>query len=451
VVIGFMGTQLDSGQGAGRWSKWRPTVSLMQHEDQVIDRLELLYSSRYDKLAQTLVQDIANVSPETRVNLVDSDVQDPWDFGEMYASLYDWARNYRFDTERENYWVHITTGTHVAQICMFLMVESRQIPGVLLQTSPPRKQQMGSPGNMILIDLDLTRYEALAQRFHQAQTEALDFLKNGIATRNPQFNQLIEEIERVAIRSRAPILFTGPTGAGKSHLARRIFELKKSRHQVAGDFVEVNCATLRGDGAASTLFGHRKGAFTGAAADRAGLLRTAHEGVLFLDEIGELGLDEQAMLLKAVEEKRFFPMGSDKEVSSDFQLIAGTHRDLRVDVAEGAFAKTCLRVSISGPIPCRAWHSAPKIWSPISTTCCCAPWPRPAAPCASTPRPGRCICSSPSLPRLLERQLPRPCGQHHAAGHAGRQRSHHDQAGGGRDQAPGLAVAACAEPCPAQG
>jgi len=337
VVIGFMGTQLDSGQGAGRWSKWRPTVSLMQHEDQVIDRLELLYSSRYDKLAQTLVQDIANVSPETRVNLVDSDVQDPWDFCEMYASLYDWARNYRFDTERENYWVHITTGTHVAQICMFLMVESRQIPGVLLQTSPPRKQQMGSPGNMILIDLDLTRYEALAQRFHLAQTEALDFLKNGIATRNPQFNQLIEEIERVAIRSRAPILFTGPTGAGKSHLARRIFELKKSRHQVAGDFVEVNCATLRGDGAASTLFGHRKGAFTGAAADRAGLLRTAHEGVLFLDEIGELGLDEQAMLLKAVEEKRFFPMGSDKEVSSDFQLIAGTHRDLRVDVAEGRF------------------------------------------------------------------------------------------------------------------
>ena len=228
VVIGFMGTQLDSGQGAGRWEKWRPTVSLMQHEDTVIDRLELLYSSRYDKLAQILVQDISNVSPETKVNLVCSEVQDPWDFGEMYAALYDWARNYRFDTERENYWVHITTGTHVAQICMFLMVESRQIPGVLLQTSPPRKQQAGSPGSMILIDLDLSRYEALAQRFHQAQTEALEFLKNGIATRNPQFNRLIEEIERVAIRSRAPILFTGPTGAGKSHLARRIYELKKS-------------------------------------------------------------------------------------------------------------------------------------------------------------------------------------------------------------------------------
>ncbi len=65
----------------------------------------------------------------------------------------------------------------------------------------------------------------------------------------------------------------GPTGAGKSQLARRIYELKKSRRQVAGEFVEVTCATLRGDGAMSALFGHEKGAFTGAVADRPGLLR----------------------------------------------------------------------------------------------------------------------------------------------------------------------------------
>jgi transcriptional regulatory protein RtcR len=99
----------------------------------------------------------------------------------------------------------------------------------------------------------------------------------------------------------------------------------------------VNCATLRRDGALSTLFGHVKGAFTGAQTDRAGLLRKAHGGVVFLDEIGELGLDEQTMLLKAIEEKRFAPMGSDKEVESDFQLIAGTNRDLRSAVEAGRF------------------------------------------------------------------------------------------------------------------
>ncbi|KPF48183.1 transcriptional regulator [beta proteobacterium AAP121] len=337
VVIGFLGTQLDAGLGAGRWEKWRPTVSLVQHEDTLVDRLELLTTRRHIALAQALVADIAQVSPSTQVNVVVVDIADPWDFGEMYAMLFDWARAYPFDPAHEQYWAHITTGTHVAQICMFLLVESRFIPGVLLQTAPPKKQQQGAPGSYTLIDLDLSRYDVLAQRFSQAHAEALDFLKSGIATRNARFNALIEEIERVAVRSQAPVLLTGPTGAGKSHLARRMFELKKSRHQVEGGFVEVNCATLRGDSAASTLFGHKKGAFTGAAADRPGLLRTAHRGVLFLDEIGELGLDEQAMLLKAVEEKRFFPMGSDTEVSSDFQLIAGTNRDLRVDVAQGRF------------------------------------------------------------------------------------------------------------------
>lgn len=133
------------------------------------------------------------------------------------------------------------------------------------------------------------------------------------------------------------MLFTGPTGAGKSFLAQRIYQLRQSRHLVRGRFVAVNCATLRGDNAMSTLFGHVKGAFTGALQARTGLLREADGGMLFLDEIAELGLDEQAMLLKAIEEKRFLPFGSDKEVSSDFQLIAGTHRNLREWIAQGRF------------------------------------------------------------------------------------------------------------------
>jgi len=337
VVIGFLGTQLDAGQGAGRWNKWRPTVSLAQHEDMVVSRMELLYTLRHKALAEVVKADIVSVSPETTVNLVPLDLADPWDFGEVYTRLYDWARAYTFDTEREQYWTHITTGTHVAQICMFLLSESRVVPGVLAQTSPPKRQREGEAGKCTLIDLDLSRYDVIARRFGAEQRDAVAFLKSGIATRNARFNALIDEIERVAVRSRAPILLVGPTGAGKSFLARRMFELKQARHQMTGPFVEVNCATLRGDGAASTLFGHKKGSFTGAASDRPGLLRTAHQGALFLDEIGELGLDEQAMLLKAIEEKRFFPVGADKEVESDFQLIAGTNRDLRSDVAQGRF------------------------------------------------------------------------------------------------------------------
>jgi transcriptional regulatory protein RtcR len=138
------------------------------------------------------------------------------------------------------------------------------------------------------------------------------------------------------------MLIGGPTGAGKTHLARRIFELKRRREQLTGSFVEINCATLRGDQAMSTLFGHIKGAFTGATGNRPGLLMAADRGVLFLDEVGELGLDEQAMLLRAIEEKRFLPVGADREMQSDFQLIAGTNRNLHDAVQKGRFREDLL-------------------------------------------------------------------------------------------------------------
>lgn len=92
----------------------------------------------------------------------------------------------------------------------------------------------------------------------------------------------------------------------------------------------------------SSLFGHVRGAFTGAQRDRNGYLREAHEGLLFLDEIAELGLDEQAMLLRAIEQKSFFPLGADREVSSDFRIIAGTNQDLRRAVKSGTFREDLL-------------------------------------------------------------------------------------------------------------
>lgn len=338
VILGMFGTQLDSGSGPGRWEKWRPTVALGMHEHWQVDRIELLVDeAKFGKQADVAVADLAHVSPETQVRRHDLALADPWDFEGVYGALHDFLRDYAFQPEEEDYFVHITTGTHVSQICWFALTESRHFPGKLLQTSPPRTQAGGNPGSFTVIDLDLSRYDRIAQRFAQRKLADRELLKSGIATRNAEFNRMIEQIETVATRSKAPMLLMGPTGAGKSQLARRVFELKSTRHQLPGRFVEVNCATLRGDGAMSTLFGHTKGAYTGAVGDRAGLLRSAHQGMLFLDEIGELGLDEQAMLLRALEEKRFLPVGSDKEVESDFQLIAGTNRDLDLAVAAGKF------------------------------------------------------------------------------------------------------------------
>ena len=336
VVIGLIGATLDRGKGPGRWEAWRPSVAACQHEDLLIDRFELLYQQRFSSLAATVCADIRQVSPETEVRQWPVELRDPWDFEDVYGALHDFARAYPFDPDAEDYLVHITTGTHVAQICLFLLTESRHLPARLLQTNPPPGRGTG-PGTYRAIDLDLSKYDRIASRFARESLDDTSRLKSGIATRNAAFNALIARLEHVAVRSTAPILLLGPTGAGKSQLARRIYEVKKARRQVQGPLVEVNCATIRGDGAMSALFGHVRGAFTGALRDRPGLLLAADGGVLLLDEIGELGLDEQAMLLRALEEKRFLPLGGDREISSDFQLIAGTNRDLSAAVREGRF------------------------------------------------------------------------------------------------------------------
>jgi len=341
VVFGLLGTMLDSGPARNRWDKWRPTVSIFQHEELLVDRLVLLHDKKRDGLAIQVCDDISSISPETEVCRHILDFDDPWDFEEVYGALHDFLLGYAFDPEEEEYLLHITTGTHVAQICMFLLTESNYFPGKLLQTNPFGKNRRG-PGGYTIIDLDLSRYDRIAQRFQAERCDDLSFLKSGIETRNKRFNLLIEQIEQVAIRSDAPLLLTGATGAGKSRLARRVYELKKARRQVSGEFVEVNCATLRGDAAMSAMFGHVKGAFTGALRDRPGLLRAADGGTLLLDEVGELGLDEQAMLLRAVEEGLFLPVGTDKETASSFQLICGTNKDLKQAVADGAFREDLL-------------------------------------------------------------------------------------------------------------
>jgi transcriptional regulatory protein RtcR len=276
TVIGFLGSTLDAARfDTGRWNKWRPSVGIHMHPDLRIDRFVMLHSAQHQKLADMVVDDIASVSPETKVDARHIAFKDPWAFEEVYGKLLDFAAGFAFDPEAEDYLIHITTGTHVAQICLFLLTEARYLPGRLLQTQP-RSGSGGDPaGTYGIIDLDLSRYDSIATRFAVETQEAAHFLKSGIATRNPAFNAIIEEIEHVTILSHAPILLMGPTGAGKSQLARRITELKRLKHQISGPFVEVNCATLKGDSAMSALFGHKKGAFTGAAADRVGLLKSA--------------------------------------------------------------------------------------------------------------------------------------------------------------------------------
>ncbi|MDI1298544.1 RNA repair transcriptional activator RtcR [Methylotenera sp.] len=344
VVIGILGSRLDHG-GLGKWrfGRWRPSVSILLQQNFAVSRFVLIHHVDEIELAKITANDMRELSPQTEVVLHEVDYQNPWDFEMVYSQLYAFSNKQVFDIDKENYYVHITTGSHVAQICLFLLTEARYLPAKLLQTSPLKQgEPNASLGTMQVIDLDLSQYDQIASRFAMESLTANAYLKDGIATRNANFNRMIEQIEQVAIKSSASMLLTGPTGAGKTRLAKRIYALKKQRGQIVAKFVDVNCATLRGDNAMSTLFGHVKGAFTGAMSERLGLLREANNGLLFLDEVGELGLDEQAMLLRAIEDKEFTPLGSDKMVSSNFQLIAGTNQQLYERVQQGLFREDLL-------------------------------------------------------------------------------------------------------------
>ncbi|WP_201617223.1 RNA repair transcriptional activator RtcR [Psychrobacter immobilis] len=344
AVIGFLGTTLDNGFNDKRWQRWRPTVSLGLHDELLVDELHILYSRRDKRLFKIVVDDVARVSPQTQVIGHHVALSSPWDFADVYAELYDFVASFNFNAQTD-YLLHLTTGTHVAQICWFLLVEAGFIPANFIQTSPcPRPDQADPQGRYQVIDLDVSRYDSLRARFEAEKAQHWQTLQANLVTQNAAYKQLISDIEKVATRSTAPILLMGATGAGKSQLASQIYAIKKAKADSAtqakyalNKFVEVNCATLRGDTAMSVLFGHVKGAFTGAAASREGLLKSADGGLLFLDEIGELGLDEQAMLLTALEEQRFYPLGSDTSINVSFQLMAGTNKDLRQAVTDGEF------------------------------------------------------------------------------------------------------------------
>jgi len=145
--------------------------------------------------------------------------------------------------------------------------------------------------------------------------------------------QLFKKAERIA-RWDDPVLITGETGTGKEVVAKFIYQYSNRR---GGPFLAVNCSALPGSLFESEMFGHKKGAFTGANTDQIGLVEIARNGVLFLDEIGDLPMPDQAKILRLLENKEYRPIGSQKIQVSNARIIAATNKDLKTMVADGAF------------------------------------------------------------------------------------------------------------------
>ncbi len=178
------------------------------------------------------------------------------------------------------------------------------------------------------------RYEralADARKLHSGEI----FEKTGIVGCSRAMAELLSHVARAAEVSDAPVLIYGESGTGKQLVAEMIHRLDQKRS--ARPFLSVNCAAITGTLAESALFGHVKGAFTGATEPRKGYFRAADGGSIFLDEIGELSLDLQPKLLRFLQERLVMPVGSDLEYSVDLRVIAAANRRIPVLVEEGKF------------------------------------------------------------------------------------------------------------------
>ncbi len=166
---------------------------------------------------------------------------------------------------------------------------------------------------------------------HGLRRELTDF--HGLLTGAPQMEALFVLIERVA-QTDTSVLIRGETGTGKELVARAIHRLGPRAEQ---PFRAINCATLTPELLASELFGHIKGAFTGAVRDRRGLFELADGGTIFLDEVAEIDLEIQARLLRVIQEQVFVPLGATEPRRTDVRMISATHQSLRDAVAERRF------------------------------------------------------------------------------------------------------------------
>jgi two-component system NtrC family response regulator len=179
-----------------------------------------------------------------------------------------------------------------------------------------------------------TLNRALAHREgKRALGQALELDLTDVVGESGIMRQCYERVAQ-ASGSDSTVLVTGETGTGKELLARTIH---RNSGRSSRAFVVVDCASLTESLLESILFGHTRGAFTGAARDRVGLVRLADQGTLFLDEIGELPLTAQKTFLRVLQERKFRPVGSNTELESDFRLISATNRDLSDMVAAGEF------------------------------------------------------------------------------------------------------------------
>jgi DNA-binding NtrC family response regulator len=337
VLVSWVGqTDLDASQGIEKAGVGPVGQALAKR---TFD--EVLLLSNYPERKTAPYE--AWVRPRTKAALMVRQVEldNPIDFAGIHRAvapiLDELTARFRKAGEKLDLVFHLSPGTPAMSATWMLLGKTRY-PAELIQSSRER----GVVTAFVPFDIVADFIETVPVLTAQADA-ALEARSRGAAPASARFGDIVyhcramrdvvERARRVAARS-VPILIQGETGTGKELLARAIHGASPRAKQ---PFIAVNCGALPANLVESELFGHRKGAFTGAAENRLGCFRSAEGGTLFLDELGELPLEAQVKLLRTVQERAVVPVGETKPVPVDVRLIAATHRNLTLEVRAGRF------------------------------------------------------------------------------------------------------------------
>lgn len=303
------------------------------------DQIVLFSTPNTEKHTRATEKALCSLYPDLEVILRDVPLDDPTDYVAIIRGLRAHVRDICEGLPKARYFIAVASGTPQMHACWVLLAASGEIPARILHVRPPRFVSRAQP---LVSEVDLTSPDLPLVRTQLGVVEGSDLVPPdfvtvvqhlGIVGDHPAVRQALETGAMLA-SSVVPILILGETGTGKELFARFV-------HQLSGRpsdrFVPLNCAAIPKDLVESLLFGHKRGAFTGATNDQIGKFDEADGGTLFLDELAELPLSTQAKLLRVLQDGIVEPIGAKRSHKVDVRIIAATNQDVRKAIRQERF------------------------------------------------------------------------------------------------------------------